>query len=404
MSYFSEIDFDNALKDKFGNLNVSSPYTLFTSKMLNDNLPLVWHDSQVSGGGTTSTFNTNQSSVTLSVSALTAGKRVRQTFRRFSYEAGKSQRIITSFLLGTGVAGVKKKVGYFDDKNGLFLQLNGIALQFVRRTYTSGVALDSEILQSNWNVDPLDGSGPSGKTIDVTKTQLMFIEFGWLGVDGFIFGFYIDGQKIICHQYNSANSETLVFISNPNLPLRVEIENDGTGGATSLLQICSAVQSSSGSEQLGFNVPVERGSTSLVTNNDSNIYCLAAFRFRSGYEGYLVQINNISLICTSTAAFRWVILLNPTVTGTALSFSTLTNTPLEIDVARTNATTLSGGRVLDFGVGIQNSEGVGDKLTKSEYALGSNIAGTSDIVCLGIQRLTGTSETFYGGINLNIKQ
>jgi len=89
-------DFDSKLQfapsqlDNFGRLRVSQPETLFDSKMLHDNAPLLWDDSQTSGAGTSSTYNANQSSVTLAVTAATAGTRVRQTFRRFNYQPGKS--------------------------------------------------------------------------------------------------------------------------------------------------------------------------------------------------------------------------------------------------------------------------------------------------------------------------
>ena len=70
--------------DAFARLRISNPETIFDSKQLNDKQPLFWDDQQVSGSGTTSTYNTNKASTTLAVSNLTAGKRVRQTFRRFN--------------------------------------------------------------------------------------------------------------------------------------------------------------------------------------------------------------------------------------------------------------------------------------------------------------------------------
>lgn len=89
---------DSPSIDAFGRWRVSEAETLFDSKLILDNAPLRWDDSQVSGAGTSSTYNTNQASVTLGVSNLTAGKRVRQSKRRFGYQAGKSQ-----FILLTGV-------------------------------------------------------------------------------------------------------------------------------------------------------------------------------------------------------------------------------------------------------------------------------------------------------------
>jgi hypothetical protein len=404
MSYFNEIDFNAALKDKFGNLNVVEPHTIFSSKLLNDKQPFFWDEAQVTGGGCTSTFNTNRASVTLACSNLTAGRYVRSTYQRFNYQTGKAQRVIRSCVFGDFATGINVRTGYFDDKNGLFFEKTPTVIRFVHRTYTSGVAVDNTINQSAWNIDKLDGTGNSGKTLNKTKTSLYFIEFGWLGVDGFIFGFFIDGKKIICHMYNSANNDALVYMSSPNLPLRDEIVNDGTGPVSSFTTICSAVQSAGGEDVTGRPVIVSRESTSLVTANDSNIYCLAAFRLRSGYESAFVDMKKLSIICTSTAAYRVIILRNPTVTGTALSWTTLTDTPIENDVSRTNTTTLSGGTKIFEDFNINSNEADGNVNVNCEFYLGSSIAGVNDIVAIGIQRLTGTSETFYGCLNLNVKE
>ena len=68
---------NTSLNDAFGRLRVTMPATLFDGKTLNDTAPLKFDDQSVSGSGTSTTFNTNQSSVTLAVSNATAGRRIR---------------------------------------------------------------------------------------------------------------------------------------------------------------------------------------------------------------------------------------------------------------------------------------------------------------------------------------
>ena len=84
---------DSASIDAFARLRVSNPYTIFDSKQIHDNLPRRWDDQEISGSGTTSTYNTNEASTTIAVSSLTAGRRVRQTFMRFNYMPGKSTMV-----------------------------------------------------------------------------------------------------------------------------------------------------------------------------------------------------------------------------------------------------------------------------------------------------------------------
>lgn len=163
----------------------------------------------------------------MSVGATTAGVRARQTRMRFNYQPGKGQEVILTGVFGAGQAGITKRIGYFDTNNGLFFQLSGTTLSVVRRTSTSGSPVDNVVTQANWNIDKLDGTGASGVTLDLTKTQIMIIEFEWLGVGRVRYGFDIDGKIIFVHQLFNANNLTEVYISTPNLPVKYEIANDG---------------------------------------------------------------------------------------------------------------------------------------------------------------------------------
>lgn len=97
---------DSASVDAFGRWRVSEPQTLFDSKLIfNDpdildtaeNHPLFYDNQEISGGGTSTAYNANQASQTLSVSANTAGRRARQTKMRFNYQPGKSQLVLMTF-------------------------------------------------------------------------------------------------------------------------------------------------------------------------------------------------------------------------------------------------------------------------------------------------------------------
>jgi hypothetical protein len=301
--------YDSYNLDAFGRLRSSNPYTLFDSKMVNSALSYIWDDAEVSGTGTSSTYNTNQASVTLAVSDNTAGRRTRQTRRHFNYQSGKSQLILMTGLFGLGTDGVTKRMGYFNDKNGLFYEINTNGMHVVVRTYTSGSAVDSAYAQADWNLDKMDGNGPSGVNLDYNKTQILFFDMEWLGVGRIRFGWVVDGKIYYCHEVNNANNLTLVYMSTPNLPLRYEIENDGSGAQSSLVQICSTVISEGGEQDTGYPYGVNRGVTPLTTLNNTNIYPLLALKLRSGYEGATVRLIDLSLVCNSTAVYNFYLML-----------------------------------------------------------------------------------------------
>ena len=88
---------DSGMFDAFSRLRVSMPYTLLDFKQTTDNLPLFFDDQEVSGGGTSSTWNANQASSTLAVTADTAGHRVRQSKLWGNYQPGKSMLVSITF-------------------------------------------------------------------------------------------------------------------------------------------------------------------------------------------------------------------------------------------------------------------------------------------------------------------
>lgn len=388
-------------RDAFQRLRVSEPATLFDSKTLSDNLPLVYDDQMTSGAGATSNFSSARASVTLGVSAATAGTRVRQTFRRFNYQPGKSQLILMTGVVGAAVTGVTKRLGLFDASNGVFFQQTGTGLSVAVRSSVSGVPVDTAVPQASWNIDPMNGSGPSGLTLDPTRAQIFVVDFQWLGVGTVRFGVSIGGAIYYVHAFNNSNVITSVYDSTPNLPIRWEIANSGAGGAATLEAICATVVSEGGRQTGGYDRVTDRGVTPLVTLNNSSLYPLLSMRLRAGtYLGAQVVPNLVSILCTSTAAYRWALLLNPTVVGVALAFTPVAaaSSAVEADAVAVNTTTVTGGTVLRSGYSQSTNESAVLVDPQTDFALGSSIAGTADVLVLAVQRLTGTTETFYGSL------
>ena len=393
---------DTSVRDAFGNLRVVFPYTVFASKQIADNQPLLFDDAQVSGTAA-SAYQANQASTLMTVNGNVAGKRTRQSKRWLNYQSGKSQKIEATFVMGAPSAAVTRRVGLFNDDSGIFLkEINGV-LSVVTRSKTSGSVVDTAILQSAWNRDKLNGTGESGITVDITKSQILVIDFQWLSVGRVRVGFSLNGTLLYAEETAHANIDTLPYMQNPNLPCRCEIESSGAGSATAYTyrDICWDVVSEGGEQEVGLNRTLTRGATGLVTANDALLYPLIAFRLRAGYLHSVINAVKYAIGCTSTADYEFMLVVNPTVTGTAFSFTTLTNSGVEYDVSRTNATTVSSGDlVLDAGIAGAGNGAVAS-LIETSWRPGSKIDGTADIVCLAVRRLTGTTETFYANLVFN---
>jgi len=398
---FTDKDFAGGLGgvDSFGRQRMSNPEMIFNNKQIFDNQPLYWNDVEVSGSGTSTSYSSNTASTTLSVSANTAGKRVRQTYMRFNYQPSKSQLIFMTGVLkkSGGGTGVVSRMGIFDDNNGIFLQRNGNSVSFVVRSSTSGSPSDSNsVTQANWNIDKMDGSGLSGITLDFSKSQILIIDFEWLGVGSVRVGFVVDGSVFYCHQFNHANLISGVYMSTPNLPIRYEIENSGSGVASSIECICSAVISEGGKEDLATNLYISTGNSAITgTKNQNN--AILGIKLKSAYAGCTVDIVNLAVLMASADIYEWSLVLNPNIAGT-FTYSDITNSALQYAIGNGSTNIASGGTIVAGGYGNSKSEITGDQL-KNLIKLGSSLSGVMDILVLCIYPLGANNVNCYAGIN-----
>lgn len=386
--------------DAFGRDRVAEPHTIFDSKQLFDNQPLLWDDSEVSGGSTTSTHSTALAASTMGVGATTAGNRVRQTFMRFNYQPGKSQLVMMTSVLDKsgGGTGITRRVGLFDDNNGLFLEDAEGTYQFVRRTKTSGSVVNNAAAQSAWNIDRMDGTGVSHKTIDFSKTQILFIDFEWLGVGSVRMGFVIDGHVFYCHEFLNANVLDVVYMSTPNLPLRYEIDNGGTGAASTMDHICATVISEGGSEKNGVLRYVSTGGTAVAAVVANTVYAVCGVRLKSAYIGATIDLESITLINENSQDFECLVYLNPTVAD-VFTYGDETNSAVQTATGAA-ANTITGGTVMSGGMVKASNQGAGSTARDLDNALrlGSSIAGTVDEIVLAARPLAASTASFEGSI------
>lgn len=376
--------------DAFGRLRVSNPETIFDSKQLFDNLPLLWDDSQVSGSGTTSVWTKATASSVMAVSASTAGRRIRQTFRRFNYQPAKSQLFFMTGTLGEvgGGAGITRSMGLYDDDNGIFMQDNEGVVTAVCRSSTTGSVIDNSVVQSAWNMDKLDGSGESGLTLDGSKSQILFCDFEWLGVGSVRIGFVINNMLIYVHEFQHANLVAGVYMSTPNLPFRYEIENDGSGAASELEHICSSIISEGGVQDIGVLRYASTDGTHVDANTANTIYAVVGIRLKTTHIGATIKNIRKTMLSETADDFEWLLIWNPTVNGT-FTYNDETDSALQVARGAT-INTVTGGYKIDGGFSSSTTSS-SDEISNA-LILGSAIDGTRDEMVLCVRPLSGNAD------------
>jgi hypothetical protein len=322
--------------DAFGRMRISEAFTLGDYKHTYGIDPN-FKDATANGGSIT--HITNQAAARLSTNNNPTAYAIHQTKMYHNYMPGKSQLIKSTINFYGNTANVTKRTGYFDANNGIYFEQAGDGtLSFVIRTDTSNTPSDARrITQAYWNHDTCntsiaglstDGSN-YGKVgtwdLDITKTQIFFTDFQWLGVGRVRCGFVHNGQTIVAHEFYNSNYLPTVYMSNPNLPIRCEIRNTGTTTGGYFDQICSTAVSEGGYVESGIDFDVNSGISPKVVTTAAGLVPIIAIRLKNSFRGYpnrvMVRSGNINVYGENYPAY-WSLLKLDDVSGITLANST----------------------------------------------------------------------------------
>jgi len=376
--------------DAFGRLRVSEPYTLFDSqnRYAADNQ----FDASTTGTGST-TFLSNEAAVKMEVTGAGVGSVTRQSYRSFPYQPGKGLLVLATFVMDSSTsANLTQQVGYYNASNGVFFKRTGSTLSFVLRTSTTGSPSDARFAnQADWNGDKLNGTGASGLTLDLTKPQILWMDFEWLGVGSVRCGFIINGQYIVCHTFNTANVYgSSVYMTTATLPVRYEIVTTTSAVAASMKSICCTVISEGGFEQTSIDHVARR--TTVLGTIGSTFLPIVSIRLASTALGAVVLPNRVQVLPTTSQNYEVALIKNPTLTAASWA-AVPTDANVQYDVS---ATATTGGSIVqtDY-VTASGSAGVSNTSLPSAYnfdlQLGASIAGVSDIYTVAIRTVSGAT-------------
>jgi hypothetical protein len=294
--------------DAFGRLRVSNPYTIFDTQAR-------YYDhgqfSTSTSGAANVVYNSDSSTFLCNVGTASGDSVLRETVKTFPYQPGKSLLIFTTFCMNSPKANVRQRAGFFNSSNGIFFEVDGTTLNMVIRSSSTGVLIEDRVPQSSWNGDKLDGTGPSGITLNAGLDQIWFTDVEWLGVGSVRVGFVINGQLIVCHTFNHANivGNTTTYMTTATLPLRYEITNTGTTASASMLrEICSSVISEGGFQLSGSGNPRAAShviGTPVRLPNDQSFKPVISIRLKSAYLDAVVIPINYSLVPVSGSLFQF---------------------------------------------------------------------------------------------------
>lgn len=387
---------DGAQLDAFGRHRSSVPFTIFDSQFEYDLKTRHWETAVTGSPAGSVSHLPNESAAQLSTGTTNASSAVLQTRDYFRYHPGRSQQMLIAVVMGAAATGTTKRAGYFDASNGYFLEQTPTVVNLVRRSYASGAMVPEEVPQASWNLDTLDGNGPSGKTLDLSKIQILAIDAQ--GCGRIRMGFDIGGETIYAHQFTHANIITTPGHQTLNLPIRYEISNDGTGAAVTMKAVCQSVLTEGGAhEEIGVNLAYGATATALAASG--TLTPILALRLKPTFgtkvnRGQIVPLGVHIIAGANPVLVQLFIGGSLSVTGGWTSIGTTS-------IAERHETISSytpGENIMCFHVG---ASGGGSKTAEKgevelHFPAANDIAGTSPTpLVLAVTGLGGTSACYY---------
>lgn len=212
--------------------------------------------------------------------------------------AANAVQIANSAFAGWLVAQVGETIFFLatdvGSKSGTFSVSTSVGGTFAGTmavSQTGAVHSETWIPQSSWNVDKLDGNGPSGMLLNPQTLNVFQINFRWLGAGEIRFAIENPetGNVIFFHHIHFSNANTTVHMDNPSLKIgyvAADLLGSGTGSV-----------STSGASMMGAiegNINITRfptaASGSRTTNmNSGSIYHILSLKNR------LISANKINM-------------------------------------------------------------------------------------------------------------
>jgi hypothetical protein len=394
--------YNNAVKysdspniDAFGRLRTAAVQNLLDIKHVYDKNPL--QVNEITAGTATSVFSQEFARVRMATSSNN-DLVIRQTKTHPIYQPGKSQLFEASFSNFQIETNVIKRVGGFDSFtgspynsgfDGFFLESNGVTNEISFQIWRSGTTVFSSST-TTWDSNEFDPTN-----INWNNTQLIMVDYQWLGVGRMRFGLNLSGQTIYFTEHNCSNNEPDVYMSSPNQPIRYEIRQTGSGSGY-LDMICSQVSTEGALNGLYSTVSVINDTTATLATSGTK-YPFIGYRLKQSYHAVTSQFSNLSVLNTSNDNYLLTVEFNPTLSVTP-TWVDIPNSPFQYSIYNGSVTTTitSPGHIMSSLIGQAGTSALTTlKIDDNQIRVGSNINGALDEMWICITPL-GANSTFLG--------
>jgi hypothetical protein len=402
--------------DAMHRLRVSEPSIFFESTFA-DGAPVSLWDRGAYGAGTLTTDATSWNTVLNTTTDSATGYWI-QSWVAIRCSLALSALLRISFSSHGISPTAVSRVGLYSDQgtppsnqgNGAYFEISGGAPVMVLRSLTAQTSgYEIRVDQSDWNLDPLNGTGTSGVSLDWTLSQQLCISLQFVGTGEVRLGFETSVGLVWAHSFALINSLSSMWAQTATLPVRAECFSVVAAAAPSQLTLTACVVLQEGARQprpfrhRSYRGPANSGGTAL------GLFPLAVIRPKSSLpvasRPLLIPTAlsiYISGAATAGSTLQWAIILGPTSLGAVGAASLTTDGAEALNPNAVAATAVSGGitlfsgvmpNVVDSVVNIDLTNHSDNLLLAMQNAAGSLTTSGQNLLVLAAGQLTGGATT-----------
>ena len=332
--------------------------------------------------------------------ALTAASNVQRTVWELSQATYAGWDV---YARGTTVVFVRKAAGA---TAGAFTYAAGTTGSAASIAQTKAGASETQdfITQANWNGDKLDGTGPSGVTLDPTKGNVYQINIQYLGHGPLVFLIEVNhtGNNpdfVVVHTLDIANAKTITTFGNPSFPFTMAAYSAG-----STTDLTVKIGSFAGFIEGGKTLHGNRFTyfNQLTTVGATNLQALMTIMNTRYYRGRVNQavINIIAVMgaIKHTSPVVYYLVRNGTLAGNPNFQSLASNSSSVWDTAATTVTYSDGAQLMWTGH-IGDTGEIDHHFSNGEFNAEELTLQPGEWLTLAARATTGTPSYVTGSLN-----
>lgn len=295
------------------------------------------------------------------------------------------------------------------NKTGTFsLSAATTAVGTFAETLAGVASTDTWYAQADWNGDKLDGTGPSGATLDPSKLNVVQIGVQYLGAGSVTFQVEVGGdgnnsEFVYVHTINAPNTRTTVTASNPSFPFTMAAYSSGS--TTNVWVSCASFAGFiEGEKRLtGPRLTFQRETSGYVGSTAATYYPMFTIRNSYAHSHSITEranqsvVNLISISCSHDDAtpVAFFLIRDATLVGTPNFTRFSTNSCTYWDTAATTCTISSNDKLI---TSINTGQASGETVIFQENIL----LQPGESITLAARAVTGTAT--YVNASLNARE